>query len=58
MLDYLKELLTDIKIVENEVLPTTIIMNAHQKVLALETAIEVLEKLKNNERSVENGNIK
>lgn len=57
MLDYLKELLTDIKIVENEVLPTTI-MKAHQKVLALETAIEVLEKLKNNERSVLNGNIK
>lgn len=58
MLDYLKELLKDIKVVENEVLPTTIIMNAHQKVLALETAIEVLEKLKNNERSVLNGNIK
>ena len=58
MLDYLKELLRDIKIVENEVLPTTIIMNAHQKVLALETAIEVLEKFKNNERSVLNGNIK
>lgn len=52
MLEYLKELLTDIKIVENEVLPTTIIMKAHQKVLALETAIEILEKLKNNERSV------
>lgn len=58
MLEYLKELLTDIKIVENEVLPTTIIMKAHQKVLALETAIEILEKLKNNERSVLNGNIK
>lgn len=58
MLDYLKELLKDIKVVENEVLPTTIIMNVHQKVLALETAIEVLEKLKNNERSVLNGNIK
>lgn len=58
MINYLKELLTDIKIVENEVLPTTIIRKAHQKVLALETAIEVLEKLKNNERSVLNGNIK
>ena len=32
--------------------------NYRQKVFALETSIEVLEKLKNNERSIENGNIK
>ena len=59
MLEYLKELLNDFEICENNKVMITInISNAKQKVLALETAIEVLEKLKNNERSVLNGNIK
>lgn len=52
MLYYLKELLQDFNC--NDIL----IKNKEQKKLALETAIEVLEKLKNNERSVLNGNIK
>lgn len=59
MIEYLKELLNDFEICENNKVMITInISNAKQKVLALETAIEVLEKLKNNERSVLNGNIK
>lgn len=59
MIEYLKELLNDLEICEeNKVMITTNISNAKQKVLALETAIEILTKLKNNERSVKNGNIK
>lgn len=59
MIEYLKELLNDFEICENNKVMITInISNAKQKVLALETAIEILEKLKNNERSVKNGNIK
>ena len=52
MLDYLKELLQDFNC--NDIL----IKNKKQKKIALETAIEILTKLKNNERSVKNGNIK
>lgn len=56
MIEYLKELLNDFEICEeNKVMITTNISNAKQKVLALETAIEILTKLKNNERSLENG---
>lgn len=59
MIEYLKELLNDFEICENNKVMITInISNAKQKVLALETAIEILTKLKNNERSVLNGNIK
>lgn len=59
MIEYLKELLNDFEICKNNKVMITInISNAKQKVLALETAIEILEKLKNNERSVLNGNIK
>lgn len=57
MLDYLKELLQDFNC-NNENDFEIGIKNKEQKKLALETAIEVLEKLKNNERSVLNGNIK
>lgn len=57
MLDYLKELLQDFNS-NNENDFEIGIKNKEQKKLALETAIEVLEKLKNNERSVLNGNIK
>lgn len=53
MLDYLKELLDDLKFDEY-----IKIDNRKQKYLALETAIEILTELKNNERSVLNGNIK
>lgn len=61
MIEYLKELLFDIEkslnghhgivIVNNEK-----VKRLHQKKLALETAIEILEKLRNDERSLENGN--
>lgn len=53
MIEYLKELLNDLKFDEY-----IKIDNRKQKYFALETAIEILEKLKNNERSVKNGNIK
>ena len=46
MLEYLQDLLKEIKIVENDLISVTIIDHAKQKVLALETAIEILEKLK------------
>lgn len=49
MLEYLKELLEDIKLhKENDC--EIGLNNLNQKKLALETAIEILEKLKNNGR--------
>lgn len=53
MLDYLKELLEDFSC--NDEIS---IKHKERKKLALETAIEILEKLKNNERNVLNGKIK
>ena len=58
MLEYLQDLLKEIKKVENDLITVTIINHAKQKASALETAIEILEKLKNNERNVLNGKIK
>lgn len=58
MLKYLQDLLKEIKIVENDLIAVPIIEHPKQKVLALETAIEILEKVKNNERNVLNGKIK
>lgn len=58
MLEYLQDLLKEIKRVENDLIAVTNINHAKQKALALETAIEILEKLKNNERNVLNGKIK
>ena len=58
MLEYLQELLKELKRVQNDIITVTNIKHPKQKVIALETAIEILEKLKNNERSVLNGNIK
>lgn len=58
MLEYLQDLLKEIKRVENDLITVTNINHAKQKALALETAIEILEKLKNNERNVLNGKIK
>lgn len=57
MLDYLKELLQDFNS-NNENDFEIGIKNKEQKKLALETAIEILEILKNNERNVLNGKIK
>lgn len=57
MLDYLKELLQDFNS-NNENDFEIGIKNKEQKKLALETAIEILEKIKNNERNVVNGKIK
>lgn len=55
MLEYLQDLLK--KLVENDI-TLIYIKDTKQKVIALETAIEILEKLKNNERNVLNGKIK
>ena len=58
MLEYLQDLLKELKkLVENDI-TLIYIKDTKQKVLALETAIEILEKLKNNERNVLNGKIK
>lgn len=58
MINYLEQLLNDLKEIElKEPSLTLYINNIKQKKLALETAIEILTKLK-NKRSVENGNIK
>ena len=45
MLEYLKDLLNDLKSSENEIIPTVIIKNIKQKTFSLETAIEILEKV-------------
>lgn len=58
MLEYLQDLVKELKIVENDIIPVANINYPKQKVLALETAIEILEKLKNNERNVLNGKVK
>lgn len=58
MLEYLQELLKEIKKVENDIITVTNIKHPKQKVLALEIAIEILEKIKNNERNVLNGKVK
>ena len=58
MLEYLQDLLKEIKMVENDIITVTNIKHPKQKVIALETAIEILEKIKNNERNVLNGKIK
>lgn len=50
MLEYLKELLDDLKFDEY-----IKIDNRKQKYFALDTAIEVLENLRNQERSKQNG---
>jgi hypothetical protein len=58
MLEYLQDLLKELKkLVENDI-TLIYIKDTKQKVIALETAIEILEKLKNNERNVLNGKIK
>lgn len=57
MIEYLKELLQDLKQCENEICPTLVCLHLKQKNFALETAIEILEKLRNEERSIQNGNI-
>ena len=57
MLEYLQDLLKDLEEFR-EAGEQQEFTNYYQKVFALETAIEILTKLKNNERSVENGNIK
>lgn len=58
MLEYLQDLLKEIKKVENDIISVTNIKHAKQKAIALETAIEILEKIKNNERNVLNGKVK
>lgn len=57
MLDYLKELLEDFSCNDKNDFEISI-KNKEQKKLALKTAIEILEKIKNNERNVLNGKVK
>ena len=52
MLDYLKDLLEDLEEFREED-GRKEFTNYYQKVFSLETAIEILTELKNNERSVE-----
>lgn len=54
MLEYLKDLVKELKRVENDIITVTNINHPKQKVIALETAIEILEKIKNNERRCKN----
>lgn len=56
MIEYLKKLLFDLKTCENGKQLTCSSINL--KILALECAIEILEKIKYEERSSQNGNIK
>ena len=59
MINYLEQLLNELKEIElKEPSLTLYINNIKQKVFELETAIEILKKKKNNERCVENGNVK
>ena len=58
MIEYLKELLKDLKLCENEICPTLVCLHLKEKNFALETAIEILEKIKYEERSLQNGDIK
>ena len=55
MIEYLKNLLFDLKACENGKQLTCSSIN--QKIIALECAIEILEKLRNEERSNLNVNI-
>ena len=54
MLEYLQDLVKELKRVENDIITVTNINHPKQKVIALETAIEILEKIKNNERRCKN----
>lgn len=54
MIEYLKDLLHNMKLCENDLCP---ISNISQKIMALDSAIEILEKLRNEERSELHGNI-
>lgn len=56
MIEYLKELLEDLKEFNEGEDARDYFINYHQKVFSLETAIEILENLRNQERSEQNGN--
>lgn len=49
MLEYLKDLLDDLKEFNEGEDARNYFINFHQKVFSLETAIEILEKIKNKE---------
>lgn len=57
MIEYLKDLLHNMKLCENDLCPIVPISNISQKIMALDSAIEILEKLRNEERSEQHGNI-
>ncbi len=49
MLEFLKDLLEDLKEFNEVYDPREYFINYHQKIFSLETAIEILEKIKNKE---------
>jgi len=52
MIEYLKKLLEDLKTCENEICPILICLNLQRKISSLECAIEILEKIRNEERNI------
>lgn len=57
MIEYLKELLYNLEMCKNDLCPIVPINNIKQKIFAPENSIEILEKLRNEERSEQHGNI-
>ena len=52
MLEILKELLFELKTANKEICPIVMPKEINKKVLALESVIEILERLRNNERNI------
>ena len=55
MIEYLKDLLHNLEKCKNDLCPIVPINNIKQKIFALENSIEILENLRNRERSEQNG---
>lgn len=58
MIDYLKDLLEDLKEFKVRNDGREYFINYHQKIFSLETAIEILEDIKFKERGEKNGSTK
>lgn len=58
MIEYLKDLLEEMKLCKNDLIPVVTMNNINKKIMALDSAIEVLEKLRNEERREQHGDIK
>lgn len=57
MIEYLKDLLEEMKLCKNDLISIVTMNNINKKIMALDSAIEILEKLRNEERSEQHGNI-